>query len=199
MKRYFIAILRSVESEGPDAAGATRQVTGRPRCGGGQTERRGLGRRGTPFEKTRAESGGDSARGVYAVGSTGRFRRTRRRSLHVLMEAPQAVPPRSRRFWTCTAPEPVDRHVRREDLERDGFVVVEDALDPDAVERLTAAVERVRRAASPNGYAAWTMPSSTSSTTRQCCRSSATPSAGTSTSTTAPRCPPADSGLAHRR
>src|SRR5918911_1861500 len=45
------------------------------------------------------------------------------------------------------------RHVLRERLERDGFAVVEDALDPEAVERLTAAVERVRRAESRNGDA----------------------------------------------
>jgi ectoine hydroxylase-related dioxygenase (phytanoyl-CoA dioxygenase family) len=47
----------------------------------------------------------------------------------------------------------VDRDVRRDDLERDGFVVLEDALEPETVERLTAAVERVRRAESPNGDA----------------------------------------------
>ena len=41
----------------------------------------------------------------------------------------------------------------QERLERDGFAVVEDALDLDAVARLTAAVERVRRAESPNGHA----------------------------------------------
>ena len=41
----------------------------------------------------------------------------------------------------------------RERLERDGFVAVENALDSAAVERLTAAVERVRRAESPNGDA----------------------------------------------
>ena len=41
----------------------------------------------------------------------------------------------------------------REQLERDGFAVVEDALEPEAVARLTAAVERVRRADAPNGDA----------------------------------------------
>jgi len=41
--------------------------------------------------------------------------------------------------------------VLRERLERDGFVTVEDALDAAAIARLTAAVERVRRAESPNG------------------------------------------------
>jgi hypothetical protein len=41
--------------------------------------------------------------------------------------------------------------VLRERLDRDGFVAVENALDPAALERLTAAVERVRRAESPNG------------------------------------------------
>jgi len=46
-----------------------------------------------------------------------------------------------------------NRHVLQERLERDGFAVVEDALDLDAVARLTAAVERVRRAESPNGHA----------------------------------------------
>src|SRR5919202_3424138 len=105
----------------------------RPRCGGGDATshraapmrrgpngRRGLGRRGSPFEKD----------------SSGVGRRLR-----------------SRPFWTCVAPAAVDRHVRREELERDGFVVVEDALEPAAVDRLTAAVERVRRAESPNGDA----------------------------------------------
>src|SRR5438876_2410850 len=47
----------------------------------------------------------------------------------------------------------VEVHVLRERLERDGFVAVEDALDLEAVARLTAAVERVRRAESPNGDA----------------------------------------------
>src|ERR671931_2300125 len=60
---------------------------------------------------------------------------------------------RSRPFWTWIASAAVDRHVRREDLERDGFVVVEDALDPDTVDRLTRAVERVRSTESPNGDA----------------------------------------------
>jgi ectoine hydroxylase len=39
------------------------------------------------------------------------------------------------------------------DLERDGFVVVEDALDADTVERLTAAADRVWAAESPDGTA----------------------------------------------
>src|SRR5436853_3588034 len=59
---------------------------------------------------------------------------------------------RSRPVWTRAASAAVDRHMRRE-LERDGFVVVEDALEPAQVERLAAAVERVRRAESPNGDA----------------------------------------------
>jgi ectoine hydroxylase-related dioxygenase (phytanoyl-CoA dioxygenase family) len=41
--------------------------------------------------------------------------------------------------------------VLRQRLERDGFVAVEDALEPPAVERLTAAVERVRRAEAIDG------------------------------------------------
>jgi ectoine hydroxylase len=60
---------------------------------------------------------------------------------------------RSRPFWTWTFLSAVDPHVLREQLERDGYAVVEGALEPAAVERLTAAVERVRRAESPNGDA----------------------------------------------
>ena len=41
----------------------------------------------------------------------------------------------------------------RERLDRDGFVVVEDALDPLEVEHLNAAVERVRRAEARDGEA----------------------------------------------
>src|SRR5919197_3564238 len=93
---------------GPDAAGAKR--TKRPRAAR------------LPLRKDSSGVGRRLRSRPYAVRSTGRFRRTRRRSLHVLMTAPQAVPPRSRRFWTWVAPAPVDRHVRREDLDRDGFV-----------------------------------------------------------------------------
>jgi ectoine hydroxylase len=60
---------------------------------------------------------------------------------------------RSSPFWTWTCFTAVDRHVLRERLKRDGFALVEDALDPDAVERLTGAVERVRCAESRNGDA----------------------------------------------
>ena len=41
----------------------------------------------------------------------------------------------------------------RERLERNGFVAIEDALGPATIERLTAAVDRVRRAEAPNGDA----------------------------------------------
>jgi ectoine hydroxylase len=45
----------------------------------------------------------------------------------------------------------VEPDVLRQRLERDGYVVLEDALEPATVELLTAAVERVRRAEATDG------------------------------------------------
>jgi ectoine hydroxylase-related dioxygenase (phytanoyl-CoA dioxygenase family) len=106
-----------------------RVLKRRPRCGGG--------------DATKSPGGPDAAGAKRSEEASGG-------------EAPP-----SKRLERSRAATPLEafldlggirRDMRREDFERDGFVV-EDALYPAAVERLTAAVERVRRAECPNGDA----------------------------------------------
>src|SRR5919202_1301236 len=95
----------------------------RPRCGGGDATEAITGRPRCGGGQTDEEaSGGEAPPSKVSSGAGRRLR--------------------SRSFWTCPSRAAVDRHVR-EQVDRDGFVVVEDALEPAAVERLTAAVERV--------------------------------------------------------
>src|SRR5919205_4598080 len=102
MKRYSIAILRSVEAKAPMRRGRRDKSPGGPDAAGAKRTKRPRAARLPP----RKDSSG--------VG-----RRLR-----------------SMPFWTCAAPAAVERHVRRGDLDRDGFVVFEGALAPSQGERL---------------------------------------------------------------